>query len=121
MAFRMAVGQFSHETNTFCKGLTEVEHFRESLWSSGDEIVERFRGTRTYLGGMLDGARAHGATVLPTFACSAVPSGTISRGCYAAIKRQPLDRLRAVLPVDAVCLCLHGGGAAEGAEDAEGD
>ena len=121
MAFRMAIGQFSHETNTFCRGLTEVEHFQESLWVSGSEIVERFRGTRTYLGGILDGAREHGATVLPTFACAAVPSGTISRDCFATIKRTLLDSLRATLPVDAVCLALHGAGVAEGAEDAEGD
>ena len=25
---RVAIGEFAHETNTFCPGLTEVAHFR---------------------------------------------------------------------------------------------
>ena len=36
---RIAIGEFAHETNTFCAGLTTVEAFQQRHWLIGDEIM----------------------------------------------------------------------------------
>jgi len=50
---RIAIGEISHETNTFCPPTT-LAMFKERHWDHGVEIIKRERGTRTYLGGMID-------------------------------------------------------------------
>jgi len=118
---RIAVGQVSHETNTFCAALTEIGEFREREWAHGQEIVTRLGGVRSYVGGMLDAGGRLGVEIVPTFATRATPSGTISRRAYDAIRGELLTAIQAAGAVDAICLALHGAGVAEGADDLEGD
>jgi microcystin degradation protein MlrC len=117
---RIALGGLSHETNTYalaCFGPTVLEDFAVSR---GEEIVRRYRGTRTFIGGMLDGADAIGAIVVPTTFAITQPSGTIARAAFDALKDELLDGIRAAMPVDAVALDLHGAGVVEGIDDLEG-
>ncbi len=118
---RIAVGEVSHETNTFCPALTELDEFRAREWAFGQDIVRRHRCVRSYLGGMLAAADRLGIEVAPTFATQATPSGTISRHAYEAILSALFGALRKAGPVDAICLALHGAGVAEDADDLEGD
>jgi microcystin degradation protein MlrC len=117
---RIAIGEFAHETNTFCPGLTEVEDFRRRHWLSGDEILAHHRGVRDAFGGMIAEGERLGIAIVPTFATSTEPSATISRRAYAAIRDALFGAIRAVGPVDALCLSLHGAGSAEGCDDVEG-
>lgn len=117
---RVAIGGISHETNTFCSGLTEVESFRLGEWSEGHEIVEKHRGVRDYIGGILDNAERLGIEIVPTFTANAQPSGTISKHAYEHLSGQLLAGLRSAGPVDGYCLSLHGAGVAEGVDDLEG-
>jgi microcystin degradation protein MlrC len=116
---RIAVGELSHETNTFCQGLTTVAEFRSFMWLSGEEIVRAHSGNRTYLGGMLDRASELGVEAVPTLAAMAYPSGTISREDFESLVDELLAGIRAALPVDGVALALHGAGVAEGDDDIE--
>ena len=50
---RFALGEFAHETNTFCPGFTELDAFKSTFWCEGDEIFTRNRGVRNDLGGMI--------------------------------------------------------------------
>lgn len=118
MSLRFAIGGISHETNTYCKDPTPISDFRILR---GQEITEAHRGVRTYIGGMLDAARRLDATAVPTLFANATPSGTIAAGAYGSMKEELLDSIRAALPLDAVALCLHGAGVAEGVDDLEGD
>lgn len=117
---RVAIGGISHETNTFCTGLTEVESFRLGEWSEGQEIVEKHRGVRDYIGGILDNAERLGIEIVPTFTANAQPSGTISKQAYDQMSGQLLAGLHSAGPVDGYCLSLHGAGVAEGVDDLEG-
>ncbi len=116
--YRIAVGEISHETNTFCPPTT-LQMFKDRLWCRGDELVERLRGTRTYVGGMIEAAGRLGVTLAPTFAASTEPWGTITRDAYTTMVSELVTGLHAVQPVDAVCLALHGAGVAEGVTDLE--
>jgi microcystin degradation protein MlrC len=116
---RIAIGEISHETNTFCPPTT-LAMFRDREWVAGAEILERHRGVRTYLGGMIDGAERERVTLCPTFAARTEPWGTITREAFEALVGELTARLRQVMPVDAVCLALHGAGVADGITDLEG-
>ena len=117
---RIAIGQLSHETNTMFGPPTPVEEFQRQEWTHGPAIVERNRGVRTYLGGMIDAGAERGIELVPTFATSAHPSGTIRRSAFDRMLEELLAGVRKAGAVDAVCLSLHGAGSAEGVDDIEG-
>lgn len=117
--YRIAIGEISHETNTFCPPTT-LQMFRDRAWYHGEEILQRFRGVRTYLGGMIEAGERMGVTLIPTFAASTEPWGTITREAYDTMVGELLAGLREAMPLDAVCLGLHGAGVAEGMTDLEG-
>jgi microcystin degradation protein MlrC len=116
---RIAVGELSHETNTFCAGLTTVTEFKKFMWLRGDDIVRVHQGNRTYIGGMLDSAAELGITAVPTFGAMAYPSGTIARANFAQLLDELVSAIKAAMPVDGVALSLHGAGVAEGDDDIE--
>jgi microcystin degradation protein MlrC len=117
---RIGIGEFAHETNTLCAGLTDLSHFRARHWKEGDELLEFHRGVRDPLGGMIAAGERMGLTLVPLLATSTEPSGTIARGTYEAIRDALFGRIRAAGPLDALCLSLHGAGSAEGIDDLEG-
>ena len=117
---RIAIGQLSHETNTMFGPPTPVEEFQRQEWLHGPEIVERNRGVRTYLGGMIDAAAEREVELLPGFATTAHPSGTIQRSAFDRMLSELLAGVREAGEIDAVCLALHGAGSAEGVDDIEG-
>ena len=57
---RIAIGEFAHETNTFCPGVTDLAAFKSTSWSEGAEILSRHRGVRDDLGGMIEAAERLG-------------------------------------------------------------
>jgi microcystin degradation protein MlrC len=118
-AMRIAVGELSHETNTFIHGLTTVADFRAFMWLTGADIGRVHAGNRTYVGGMLDRANELGIEALPTFAAMAYPSGTIARADFRTLLGELIGAIRHVMPVDGVALALHGAGVAEGDDDIE--
>ncbi|MCA1724171.1 MAG: M81 family metallopeptidase, partial [Thermomicrobia bacterium] len=120
MTYRIAIGEFAHETNTFCPEPTTAGPFKEYQWLLGDEIGQAHGGNRTYLGGMLARAAELGIEAVPTFATMAYPSGTITRAAYEEITGTLLAAIERALPLNAVCLALHGAGVAEGIDDLEG-
>ena len=94
---RIAIGMLSHETNTFCAGLTEIEHFQAREWRVGPDIIAAHRGVRDDLGGMIEAGERLGVELVPTFSATTEPSGTISRAAF--------DRMR-----DELLAGLNGGG-----------
>lgn len=118
---RVAVGGISHETNTFCRGESELDRFRERAWAEGQEVIDRNRNIRSYIGGIIEAAERLDIELAPTFFASATPSATISAATYATLLDNLLTSIKAADEVDAVCLTLHGAGVAAGVDDIEGD
>lgn len=123
---RVAIGGICHETSTFAPLPTTLHDFEtgRGLYR-GHEIVERFRGSNTCVGGFIQGAAEHGLHLVPLLLTHAFPSGLIVAADYAALKAELLDRLRreeqATGPIDGVLLDLHGAMVVEGIDDADGD
>jgi microcystin degradation protein MlrC len=114
---RVAIGGIWHETNTFATAPTSREQF-EVL--EGASLLDSFRGTRTPLGGFIDGARAARLDVVPTLFASAVPSGTVQRATYEEFAARLVARLVEARP-DGILLDLHGAMVVEGCDEVEGD
>lgn len=118
---RIAIGEFNHEANTFIRDEVQLDYVKQLAWHHGEELLEHHAGYRSYLGGMIDAASSHDVTILPTFSAHAGASGTLAREAYELARAELLTGLEAALPVDAICLALHGAAIANGYDDPEGD
>ena len=118
---RVFIAMLSHETNTFSTLATDRTQFETRELRYGGELLEVYRNTATCLGGMIDGARARGLTLLPSLAAAASPAGRVSKDFYEEAKARLCADLRAAGRLDGVLLDLHGAMVTESADDGEGD
>lgn len=118
---RLALGGIIHETHSFAATPTRLADFQSQALHYGREIVEAMRGTRSALGGMIEGAEAQGWTLVPTAYGAAMPGGLVAESAYQTILGELRQRLAAALPVDGVLLALHGAMVTENQLDPESD
>ena len=118
---RLFLAMMSHETNTFSNLPTDRAQFETRSLHYGGEILEAFRDTGTCVGGMIDAAGRHGATLIPSVAAAASPAGLVTKDIYGHVKERMLRDLKAAGKVDGVLLDLHGAMVPEGLDDGEGD
>ena len=115
---RIGVGSYVQETNTFSPFTTKSDDFD---WMSGDEIIERSKGTNTELAGFCDVLSEAGHEVVPLFAGRArITSGPIEASEFARAISLFVDRVRSAGKLDGLLLSLHGAMCAEGTDDCEG-
>ena len=117
---RIVTGTISHETNVLSNIETDLEQFRKRRLLYGEEVFDYFRGTKTPVGGLMDGCERHGFELIPTVFASATPSGTITAEAFDTLLGDILEGIRKAKPFDGVALHLHGAGVSESHEDIEG-
>jgi microcystin degradation protein MlrC len=117
---RIVTGTISHETNVLSNIETDLEQFRKRRLLYGEEVFDFFRGTKTPVGGLLDGCERHGFELIPTVFASATPSGTITAEAFDTLLGDILEGIREAQPFDGVALHLHGAGVSENHVDIEG-
>lgn len=117
---RIITGTISHETNVLSNIATDLEEFSKRGLYYGEELFERFRGTKTSAGGIIEGCRTHGFELIPTVFASATPSGTITAEAFDTLLAGILEGMRNATDIDAVVLHLHGAGVSEEYPDIEG-
>ena len=109
---RVFTGGLHHESDTFNPLITGWDDIR----------VERdFAGADNSIQGIIDTLRSAGCTVVTGLHARAVPNGVWSRECYDRLSAELLDSLSKSLPVDGICLALHGSMMVEGLGKAEDD
>jgi microcystin degradation protein MlrC len=123
-AHRIGIAGLWHETNTYSARTTSRREFAEYELVAGSDIIAHHRGTRSVIGGFLDGlASAPDSTVaeegVPLFSAGAWPGGPADRVTFAEL----MDALRTALidagPLDGLLLNLHGAMVADGEPDVE--
>ena len=117
---RIVTGTISHETNVLSTIRTDLEQFRKRRLLTGEEVFDYHRGTRTPVGGLMDGCERHGFELVPTVFASATPSGRITAEAFDALLDGILEGIRGAGQVDGVALHLHGAGVSENHDDIEG-
>ncbi len=120
MKARVGIGGIWHETNTFSTEITGRAAFEAYQLAAGADLVARYEGTGTELGGMIAGAHAHDFVLAPCLFAAAVPSGVIGRRTLTDLVDELVQRLREAMPLDGMLLVLHGAAVAEGIGDADG-
>src|SRR5262245_46738744 len=117
---RVAIGGFSHETNTFNPRPTTLERIRrDGQYLEGEAVVDYHRGTRTVFGGIVDVAAAQGLDLVPTFFATHGPStGLIEREVVEHCSQRIVAGVRQA-GADGILLHLHGAAAADGIDDPE--
>lgn len=120
MAARVGIGGIWHETNTFSTEVTEKSNFEAYQLATGVDIIDRYEGTGTELGGMIEGANCHGFTLVPALFAAAVPSGMIDQAVLRDLVDELVTRLRSAGPLDGMLMVVHGAAVAEGIDDADG-
>lgn len=117
---RVAIGGFSHETNTFNPAPTTLDRIRTTgYYWVGQEMIEQSRGTNTTLGGFVDGAAEHGLTLVPTvFATHGPSTGLIDTEVVEHVTERLVEGIRAAAS-DGVLLHLHGAAAGREIADPE--
>jgi len=117
---RVVVAMMEHETNTFSPVPTPLERFGRGGFGvpEGPAAYERFKGTGTGIGGLLDAADDAGWDIVTPIAGNAAPSGKVQADAYNYMS----DSICAAVEAgcDAVMLDLHGAMVAETTNDGEG-
>ena len=114
---RIAITGISHETNTYCRDLTQLSDF----YLIRGQRFFKSRGQESDLGGAVDACERLGIEPVPILWANTQPSGTIARDAYDSMKQEILDGLSQAGALDGIVLCLHGAGVVEGIEDLEAD
>lgn len=117
---RVAIGGFYHESNSFSVERTDFEAFRRNNFYEAQEMIDKLRGSRRFLGGYIDFCEKNGWEMVPMIFGNSLPSAPLDQDLYEYIKEKTLKTLKEN-KVDAVLLHLHGAAVAFGYEDCEGD
>lgn len=105
---RIALGGIIHETHSFAETKTTLEAFQSQSLYTGPELLSAMAGTRSAIGGMIQGAQARGWTLLPAVYGAAMPGGLVTEAAYQTLLAALLEHLAAALPLDGLLLVLHG-------------
>ena len=76
---RILLGGLWHETNTFSPIKTDLGAFQRFGLAEGEDIIKRFAGSNTEIGGVVGVAADLGLDLAPSLYAGAVPSGPIRR------------------------------------------
>lgn len=124
-AYRIAVGGFLHETNTFAPTKAAYDGFLHGGgWppmAQGLAVLEKIRDINVGLAGFIAEAEPRGWELVPTIWCAASPSAHVREDAYERIAKVIVDGIAAAGPFDGVYLDLHGAMVTEHLDDGEGE
>lgn len=109
---KIAVGCFHQESNTFTPLRTDLDDFVLFAGSEAIRPLEQAHPALSLaheqLSGILDVMRYGKAEVVPVIFANALPGGVMKRSAYERLKEITIDEITRAMPVDGVCLALHG-------------
>ncbi len=121
MKKRIALLGIYHETNTFSKQPTTLQHFYSGFWLEGDAILKEYRGAHHEISGVIEIIeKAEDCELVPVFYAYATPSGIVTREAFDAILARLFELFDENGPYDGIIVVPHGAGVAEGYPDMDG-
>lgn len=122
MSFKVFTAGFTHESHSFSPILTDRAIFIDTNGvTHGARMLDRYKGTSSEMGGVIDGADRYGWTLIPSVFADAMPSGPVTEDAYEHFVGTIISDLTAAVPVDGVQLVLHGAMVVTHIGDAEGE
>ncbi len=121
MGFRVLTGMFAHESNSFSKLPTTLDHYRDYMLVFDDQVTPAIRGSVVELCGVENAAQQYDWELIHTLAAWATPSGPLDRHTWETCAHHILAVAGQQQHLDGVLLALHGAMATEDFDDAEGE
>ena len=119
---RVALGGFSHETNSFSPHPADQAALAAAPLLRGDEVVSAHIGSRSPTAGFLDAAEQDGKVdVVPLVSASLTPMGLVTDDVFETVVGELVEGLTTGGPWDAVYLDLHGAGVSRSHPDMDGE
>lgn len=118
--YRVVMATIKHESNTFNRFPTTLDHFKRQGYRRDEEVLKAFSGARLEMSGFIDAARDFGWDAVTPIAVHANSGGRVSVEAYADFMAVLEAALIAHHPLDGVLLALHGAMVADGEDDADG-
>jgi len=121
---KILITQFGNETNSFAMGRTTWQTLVPNGWTKAEEVIPKFKGTASYLGGALRAMEEAGVEPLPidlaTKGGNYGAGPTMAAECVNYALGHISEEIKKHLgEFDGVFFAVHGGGCAENAEDLE--
>ncbi len=105
---RIAIAQFTHESNSFNPANTTYEDFAQRPLQPIGRLLVEWRKNNDDVSGYLDGAETHRFDVYPVLLANATPKGPLTDQAYEAIVRELIRRLKTAPRLDGLLIALHG-------------
>ena len=122
MPFHILTAAFVHESNTFKRGETTLQDFRNDVLDLGQTAIDRFGDVNEELAGFLDIGRKAGWLITHTVSAHATPGARVSREAFDHIAGLICDGARQHRDsLDGILLSLHGSMVPTFCEDGEGE
>jgi len=122
---RIGIAGFQHESHSFALFPADLSAFEHPggfpPLSRGAAMRAALAGTRVPAAGAIEAAEAAGHTVVPLVWGMAMPSAPVTREAFETIAGWIVEDAAAAMPLDGLCLDLHGAMMAEHAPDGEGE
>src|SRR5271156_6178066 len=103
--YRIAVGGFLHETNTFAPTkATYADFVHGGGWpamAQGGDVLKVMRNINVGLAGFVEAAEAAGWELVPTISCGASPSAHVTKDAYERIVEVMIGGIKAAGRLDA--------------------
>ena len=116
---RIGVASLMQESNTFSPRKCELADFESQGLHRGAEILDRYRGSNTEIGGALAELARHGVESIPLLRAWAMSSGPLREQALASLSALLTAQLRSAGRLDALVLSLHGAMVADGLDSAD--
>ena len=112
---RIAICEFGNETNGFRKGICNFNTLSSAGWMEADTLLDRFRGSNSFIGGAMKAAEeAGGVELVPLSSLRTSPGPIIADETADYIHAHIAQELTAVKDsIDGIYFVLHGGGYTE--------
>lgn len=121
MKKRIGLAGIYHETNTFSKQPTDLEHFKKAFWLEEEAILKEYRGAHHEISGVIEVLeQREDYELVPIFYASATPSGIVTREAYNAVLNRLLELFDQNGPYDGLIVLPHGAGVTEEHPDMDG-
>lgn len=119
---RIGIVALLHESNTFVRQLTGLDHFQRDLYLFGDAVRDSLRQSHHEVGGFFSSFGSQsGVTLVPLVAFRATPSGVIEAEAFEALWRGVQTQLAHAGPLDGLLVASHGAAVSERYRDADGE
>jgi len=117
---RVGIVALLQESNTFLAGRTTLAQFAADLLVSGESVRTQLAAAHHEVGGFFAGLEAAGVEAVPIFAARALPYGTMTGECLAALLARLDEAIDAAGPLDGLLVAPHGATVSESVADVDG-